>query len=158
MSDDQPNVIALLLIGLVGLAVAGGFAVFGFTTLARHGIRHAKRETVLRGFAGLAAAAAAAMYVWGALHLVKDESMTTEACRAAVGRAHAADITGSDVSYLPLHLNCHVRGAGSYAAAVPDYVNPAVLGLALTAVALGVFAAFASELRARDNFRKEKAS
>jgi hypothetical protein len=158
MSDDQPNILAILLIGLVGLAVAGGFAVFGFTTLARHGVRRSEKDAFLRGFAGLAAAAAAAMYVWGALHLVKDESMTVDACRAAVGRERAADITGSDVSYLPLHLNCHVRGAGTYAAAVPDYVNPAALGLALTAVALGVFAAFASELRARDNFRKEKTS
>lgn len=158
MNHDQPPAGSILLIILIGLAVAAALAVYGGTTLARNGIRRSDLGGRLRGTAAIAGAAAALMYVWGALHLVRDESMTDQACKDAVPSAQAAHISGVDVSYLPLHLNCHVTDGGSYTAAVPDYVNPTLLGLALIAVVLGVFAALESELRARTNFRRENSS
>ncbi|MFG2023859.1 hypothetical protein [Streptomyces sp. NPDC048825] len=158
MSDSQPNVLAVLVIVLLGLAVAGALAVYGCTTLARHGVRRSGPAVLLRGCAALAGCAAAALYVWGAVHLIRDETMTDQACKDAVPSAQAASIDGYSVSYVPLQLDCHVKGAGTYAAAVPDYVNPGVVALALLAAVLGISAGFATELRARADFRKETSS
>ncbi|MFF3446651.1 hypothetical protein ACFYXJ_05850 [Streptomyces sp. NPDC002667] len=158
MNNDQPSLAVVLPIILIGLIVAVTSAVYGASSLARRGIRQAGLGLRLRAGAALAAAATALMYVWGAVHLVRDETMTTQACRAAVPAAQAAHLSGVDVSLVPLHLNCHVTEGGSYAAAVPEYVNPAVLALALIAVVLGVFAALESERRARTDFKKEDIS
>ncbi|MFJ4921010.1 hypothetical protein [Streptomyces sp. NPDC088725] len=158
MSHDQSNAVAVLLIVLVGLAVAVALAVYGCTVLARHGIRRSDLGVRLRAGAAIAVAAAVLVYVWGALHLVRDETMTDQACKAAVPSAQAAHIVGVDVSYLPLHLNCRVTDGGSYAAALPDFVNPAVLGLVVVGVVLAVFAALHSEVRARSNFVGEQPS
>ncbi|MFD8739465.1 hypothetical protein ACFV06_31765 [Streptomyces sp. NPDC059618] len=158
MNNDQPSLAVILPVLLIGLLVAVTSAVYGASSLARRGVRQADLGLWLRACAALAVAATALMYVWGAVHLVRDETMTTQACRDAVPAAQAAHISGVDVSLVPLHLNCHVTGGGSYAAAVPEYVNPAVLGLALIAVVLGVFAALESERRARTDFKKEDIS
>lgn len=156
MNSDQPSMAVILPIILFGLIVAATLTGYGASSLARRGIRRADLGIRLRAGATLAGGAAALMYVWGAVHLVRDETMTTQACREAVPAARAADISGVDVSLLPVHLNCHVTGGSSYAAAVPEYVNPVLLGLALVAVVLGVFAAFESERQARVDFRAEK--
>ncbi|MET7987634.1 MULTISPECIES: hypothetical protein [unclassified Streptomyces] len=158
MNNDQPSLAVILPIILIGLIVAVTLAVYGASSLARRGIRRASLGVRLRAGAALAGAAAALMYAWGAVHLVRDETMTTQACRDAVPAAQAAHVSGVDVSLVPLHLNCHVTGDGSYAAAVPQYVNPAVLGLALIALVLGVFAALESERRSRTDFTKEDIS
>ena len=158
MHSDQPSPALILPIILIGLIVAVTLAVYGASSLARNGIRRTDLGVRLRAGAALAGAAAALMYVWGAVHLVRDETMTNQACRDAMPAAQAAHLSGVDVSLLPVHLNCYVTGGGSYAAAVPGYVNPALLGLALTAVVLGVFAALESERRARDNFTKRGVS
>ncbi|MFD5520677.1 hypothetical protein [Streptomyces sp. NPDC127066] len=158
MHSDQPSPAMILPIVLVGLIVAVTSAVYGASSLARNGIRRTDLGGRLRAGAALAGAAAALMYVWGAVHLVRDETMTNQACRDAVPADQAAHLSGADVSLLPVRLNCHVTGGGSYAAAVPGYVNPALLGLALAAVVLGVFAALESERRARDDFTKREAS
>lgn len=155
MLDDQPNTVAVLLIILVGLVMAVSLAVYGCSTLARSGDRGHRLGTRLRGCTALAGAAAVATYVWGAVHLVRDESMTDQVCKNAASPAQAAHISGVDVSYLPLHLNCHVTGGGSFTAAVPDYVNPLLVGLGLATLLLAVFAALASELRTRADFTKE---
>ncbi|MGW2885813.1 hypothetical protein ACWDDN_10750 [Streptomyces griseoruber] len=158
MNSDQPNTVSILLIILFGLAVAATLAVYGGATLARRGIGRSDLGVRLRGGAAFSGAMAALMYAWGALHLVRDETMTDQACKQAVPSSQTAHITGADVSYLPLHLNCHITGGGSYPAAVPDYVNPSLLGFALIAIVLGVFATLESELSARNNFKKEESS
>ncbi|MGK5627564.1 hypothetical protein [Streptomyces sp. URMC 123] len=159
MSNSGPNVLLTLLVPLIGLAVAGAFAVYGCSTLARHGVRRSGAGPVLRGLAGLAAAASAAVYVWGAGHLVMDESMLAQACRAALGPERAAAVDGYEVSYLPPRLGCRADGDVLHATtAVPGYVNPAWVGLALAAVALGVLAGLASEYRTRAHLRKESSS
>ncbi|MFF3419761.1 hypothetical protein ACFYW9_34555 [Streptomyces sp. NPDC002698] len=158
MHSDQPSPALVLPIILIGLIVAVTLAVYGAGSLARNGVRRTDLGVRLRSGAALAGAAAALMYVWGAVHLVRDETMTNQACRDAVPAAQAAHLSGVDVSLLPVRLNCYVTEGGSYAAAVPGYVNPALLGLALTAVVLGVFAALESERRARDDFAKREIS
>ncbi|MEV6587542.1 hypothetical protein [Streptomyces acidicola] len=153
-----PSPLIVLLIIVVGGITAFGLAGYGFGRLGRHGVRGSGPEVVLPSLAALAGAAALAMYVWGAVHLLLDETMTTDACREAVGEQHAAGIDRYDVSYVPLRLGCHVEGVGTYAAAVPGYVNPAAVGLALTGVVLMISGGFVSELRARHDLRKETSS
>lgn len=151
--------LALLLIILVGLILAAGLAVYGFSTMARQGVWGSGPGTLLRSLAALAAAAAAAVYVWGAVHLaLMDDTAVTQACRDAVGQARAAGIDRYEAGYIPLRLGCHVAGDGTYAGGVPGYVNPAALGFALTAAALAACAPFAPESRARDNSKKKTSS
>ncbi|MFF8192280.1 hypothetical protein ACF05L_15795 [Streptomyces bobili] len=46
----------------------------------------------------------------------------------------ASTVVDYTVSYVPLRFVCETSGGGSYASdTVPDYVNPGVLVLALTA-------------------------
>lgn len=151
--------LALVLIILVGLIVAASLAVYGFSTMARHGVRRSGPATVFRSLATLAAAAAVAVYVWGAVHLVlMDDTAITQACREAVGKARAAGIDRYEASYIPLRLGCQVGGDEVYAVGVPGYVNPAALGFALTAAVLAASAPFAPESRGRDNSKKETSS
>ncbi|QKW07653.1 hypothetical protein HUT18_15970 [Streptomyces sp. NA04227] len=139
-------ILVVILAVLTGAAVA---AVYGMSTLAQHGIRDSAPGVRLRAGAALAAATTCAMYLWGAAQLVLDETMTDMACKKAAPEGQAVYVSGTDISYLPLRLNCHVPYGDSYGAAVPDYVNPALLVLALLTVLLGVCAAVESELRAR---------
>ncbi|MFD7914738.1 hypothetical protein ACFV30_29135 [Streptomyces sp. NPDC059752] len=145
---EAPDPVGLVLIILIGGISAASLAGYGFSSAMRQG---AGRKGVARGFAALAASAMAAMYVWGAFHLIMDETMTDRACKEAVGPERAGRIDGYAPSYMPLGLDCHVRGSGTYVAAVPGYVNPSVLALGLIAAVLGGIAAAAPEPGARDN-------
>ncbi|MDT0403842.1 hypothetical protein [Streptomyces edwardsiae] len=150
------NPLVLLLVLLVGLAVAAALAVYGCTTLARHGVRRAGPLVVLRSCAALAGAGAACLYVWGALHLLTlDETRRDLACKEAVGPAHVMEIDSYRPTYIPLGLGCHVRSGTTYSTGVPGYLNPAAGALAFTAVALGGFSLLESERRATRDFKRE---
>jgi hypothetical protein len=153
---DGHNPVTLLSLVLLCLLLAAGLAVYGFVTMARHGIRRSDMGTTLRYLAALAASGAIAVYAWGALHLLAfDETMRDQACKNAVGPDHAMHIDRYEPSYLPLSLGCHVKGGGTYSVGVPAYINPALVGLAVIAITLAVFAALESERRARHVARKE---
>lgn len=152
--DGPPSPLVLLMLSLVMVITAVGLAGYGFSTLARQGVRRSGIGVVLRSSAALAASTGIAMYAWGALHLVGDETMTVQACRDAVGREQSADIDRYEFSYIPLNLGCHVKGDGTYAAAIPEYVNPAMLGLAVLTATLAIFAAIEAKYRGRQNYMK----
>lgn len=150
---------------LAGGIVAIGLACFGLAALARPRPGRTGTGRSSRGLAALAGAAAVAMYVWGALHIVGAlieaesggaDSSPAPACVRAGGVGNAAHVDGYRIDYLPVRFVCHLeKGGGSFTAdSAPRYVAPAVLGLGLTAVALPILTAFASECRLR---RKESA-
>ncbi|MFE5819303.1 hypothetical protein ACFQ6S_38560 [Streptomyces sp. NPDC056479] len=65
------------------------------------------------------------------------------------------EIVDYRVTYVPLGFVCETSDGGSYDNGdVPGYVNPAVLVLALTAAGCAIGAGYASELRARAEFRR----
>ncbi|MEU2559487.1 hypothetical protein ABZ626_09160 [Streptomyces longispororuber] len=90
----------------------------------------------LRAAAALLAAGTAALHAYGAVRLLGlDLTEHDQACRAAVGAARAPRLDGYEATYVPLRLGCRVAGDGTYTAGVPDWLNPAAAGLALTAAA-----------------------
>ncbi|GAA2261133.1 MULTISPECIES: hypothetical protein [Kitasatospora] len=150
----------LLLIILAGGIVAVGLICLGCATLTRRRTGHSSVGRTSHGLATLAGAAAAAVYVWGALHVVGPlmeaegggaDSSPAPACVRAGGVDQAAHVDGYRIEYLPIRLVCHLdKGGGSFTAdSAPGYVAPAVLGLGLTAVALPILTAFAAEYRSR---------
>jgi hypothetical protein len=144
---ELPDSVALLLILFFGSLATLGLAAYAVTLVARHGIRRSGTPVTLRYLAAFAAAGAVAVYTWGALHLLIDETAADQACKDAVGAAQAADVDRYETSLVPLRFGCHVSGGGTYEAAVPGYVNPTVLGLALLAIILAIFAALDSSGR-----------
>ncbi|WP_018544966.1 hypothetical protein [Streptomyces sp. LaPpAH-108] len=150
------NPLALLLLVLLGLSAAAALAVYGFATVARHGVRRAGLLVQLRSFAALAGAGAACLYAWGALHLLTlDETGRDLGCKAAVGPARVLEIDSYRPTYIPLGLGCHVKSGTTYSIGVPGYINPAVGALALAAVALGGFSLLETERRATRDFKRE---
>ena len=105
------------------------------TAVVRRGVRTPGATGNLRRLAALAAAGAAAVYAWGALHLLMDETAAAE-CRAAVGPAHAGDIDRYEWSFVPLRFGCHVADGGTYDIAVPAYVSPIALVFGALSVVL----------------------
>ncbi|MEU9032682.1 hypothetical protein AB0D46_35295 [Streptomyces sp. NPDC048383] len=140
--------------GLIAPVVLAGF---GLRALVRIGRGGASRHLWLRGSAAFLAAAAVALYTWGLLHLagtVLDaedggtDSSPLRPCRVPGHPERAAEVVDYTVSYVPLRFLCEEKDGESYSAkSVPAYVNPAVLGFALAAVACVGAAATDSERR-----------
>ncbi|MDH6700883.1 hypothetical protein ACIQKE_27465 [Streptomyces griseoviridis] len=150
------NPLALVVIILVGLAGAAALAVLGCVTLARHGVRRGSLLTTLRAVAALTAACAAALFAWGAVHLMTlDETRRDTACKEAVGPAHVLEIDSYRPSYIPLALGCHVENGTTYTTGVPGYLNPAVGALAFSAAVLGGFSVLESERRVTRDHKRE---
>jgi hypothetical protein len=123
-----PNPVIVLLIPAVSAVAVPTLFGYGIAVLVR-GRR--RRDRVLRGLVALAAAATIAVYAWGALHMIQDQTSANDTCQQAVGPAHAGDISAYETSLIPLHFACRVDGAGSYEPFVPGFVNPTALALAL---------------------------
>ncbi|WP_244187920.1 hypothetical protein [Streptomyces regalis] len=113
---------------------------------------------------------ACALYAWGLLAVsgavleAEDggtDSSPPRPCRTAdwwERHQQGSEIVDYKVTYVPLGFVCETSDGGSYDSGdVPGYVNPAVLGLALTAAGGAIGAGYASELRARAEIRKSKA-
>ncbi|GAA4231256.1 hypothetical protein GCM10022254_27940 [Actinomadura meridiana] len=143
-----PNPRVLLVILLVGAVVTLWLVSYVIRRLYWYSLGYRRSPGVgVRCLTAVVAAAAIGMYVWGALHLVIDKTTADQECKAAVGAARAGDVDRYEPSFVPLGFGCHVAGGGSYEAAVPGYVNPAVAVLGFTAVTLAVCAAVGASQR-----------
>ncbi|MDF3150229.1 hypothetical protein PBV88_56110, partial [Streptomyces sp. T21Q-yed] len=111
-----------------------------------------------------------ALYAWGLLAvcgavMVAEDGGTDSApprsCRTAgwwERHQQGIEIVDYKVTYVPLGFVCETSDGGSYDNGdVPGYVNPAALGLALTAAGGAIGSGYASELRARAEMRKSEA-
>ncbi|MDG4783544.1 hypothetical protein O7614_28215 [Micromonospora sp. WMMD961] len=134
----------MLFLGLLLAALGGAVTA---TVLTVRGLRAVfRRSGRLRAAALLVGAATVAVYAWGLLHLgyavMRAEdggagSFPIEPCRE-VGPRVASMVDGYDVSFLPLHFECHLSGGGSYVtSSVPGYVTPTTIVLGLVAVTCG---------------------
>ncbi|MFD5759287.1 hypothetical protein ACFWIZ_29875 [Streptomyces sp. NPDC127044] len=133
----------LLLLVPGGLVAAFAFVGYCFGTLGRIGPRQADRVVWLRVVAALLGAATALLYVWGLVHLVGAvmdvaengaDSAPLRPCRASGWEQRAQDPGSVDytVRYLPIRFVCETGDGDSHVTdAVPDYLNPGVLGFAL---------------------------
>lgn len=152
----------LLLVLVVGVVTAFGLCGYGFGSLSAHGVGRADRVTRWRALAALSGAASAALYTWGALHVLSDYmevedggagSAPIRPCLAAGGPEKAAVTMGTDVQVIPIRLVCHTKTGERYPTGMPGYINPAAAFLALSAALLAVGAGYASELKARERGR-----
>ena len=104
MSQDPfavPN--PLVLFAVVSLSAAGLVALLAYARLT---LRRARGPGPAPGagwrcVAALVAAVALGVYIWGALHLVMDESAADQACKTAVGPAHAGKVDAYRTSLVP---------------------------------------------------------
>ncbi|MBL1118912.1 hypothetical protein JK364_42100 [Streptomyces sp. 110] len=137
-SPDGLNSILLLFICLIGvITVCTLIALLGSGLAKRTGRRKTRAEW-LGGIALLSVCVTIALYIWGALHVMFMESDTMrEACAKAGSPEKAAQVDRYSARYLPLRFTCQIDKGGSYDAAVPGYVNPA-MGIAFAlAIATG---------------------
>ncbi|MGW7658448.1 hypothetical protein ACWGMA_24125 [Streptomyces asiaticus] len=145
-SPDGLNSILLLFICLIGVIVI--FTLIGLlgSGMAKRRGRRKTRAEWFGGIALLSVCATIALYIWGALHLMFMESDTMrEACAKARSPEKAAQVDRYSASYLPLRFTCRIDEGGSYGAAVPGYVNPA-MGIAFVlAIATGAVSVVARD-------------
>ena len=163
-------ILVYLLFVVIAVITAFGLCGYGARTLADRRAQRTGASGLLRGLAALAGAGVCVMYAWGLL-AVMGAVMTAEdggtdsspprSCRTAgwsERHLQGIEIVGYRVTYVPLGFVCETSDGGSYDNGdVPGYVNPAVLGLALTAAGCAIGAGYASELRARAELRKGEA-
>ncbi|MEU9054151.1 hypothetical protein AB0D37_27670 [Streptomyces sp. NPDC048384] len=156
-----------LLFVVIAVITAVGLCGYGARTLADRRAQRTGTPGLLRGLAALAGAGALVMYAWGLL-AVTGAVMTAEdggtdsspprSCRTAGWWERAqqgVEIVDYTITYVPLAFVCETSDGGSYDNGdVPGYVNPGVLGLALTAAGCAIGAGYVSELRARAELRK----
>ncbi|MGW5448757.1 hypothetical protein [Streptomyces asiaticus] len=137
-SPDGLNSILLLFICLIGVIVI--FTLIGLlgSGVAKRTGRRKTRAEWLGGIALLSVCVTIALYIWGALHVMfmESDNMRDE-CAKAGGTAKAAQVDRYSASYLPLRFTCHIDEGGSYDAAVPGYVNPAMGITFVLAIATG---------------------
>ena len=140
-----PNPIALLVIVLGGLVIAVSMAFRAINVLARRGFRPGRERLTFRYLAMLVWSVAIAAYVWGAVHLIQDETSANANCQKAVGTEYAGHIASYEISWFPLHFGCRINGVGTFEATVPGYLNPTVVALLLVAIALSIMTTFARD-------------
>ncbi|WP_262699801.1 MULTISPECIES: hypothetical protein [Streptomyces] len=145
-SAGELNSILLLFICLIGVIVI--FTLIGVlgSGIARRTGRRKTRAEWLGGIALLSVCATVALYIWGALHVMFMESYNkSEACAKAGGAAKAAQVDRYSASYFPLRFTCRIDEGGSYDAAVPGYVNPAMAIAFVLAIATGAVSVVARD-------------
>lgn len=151
-----------LLFFVIAAITAVALTGHGFGLLADRGVRRSGLPVILRGVAALTGAAAFALYAFGLLGVIGaimtaqdggTDSAPPQSCRTAgwwERHEQGIEIVDWSVSYVPLGFVCETSDGGSYDNGdVPGYVNPAALGLALTAAGCAVGSGYATELRAR---------
>ncbi|MFI9832010.1 hypothetical protein ACIHIX_30500 [Streptomyces sp. NPDC051913] len=155
-----------LLFVVVAAVVAFALAGYGGGRIAERGVRRAELPTLLRGLGALAGAVAAALCAWGLLIVfgavltAEDggtDSAPPQSCRTAgwwERHERGVEIVDYSVSYLPLGFVCETSDGGSYDNGdVPGYLNPALLGFALSGAGCVIAAGYVSEMRARSRHK-----
>ncbi len=158
-----------MLLFVIAAITAVGLTGYGFGRLADRGIRRSGPPVILRSAAALAGAAAVALYalgllgVIGAIMTAQDggtDSAPPQSCRTPgwwERHEQGIEIVDWSVSYLPLGFVCETSDGGSYDNGdVPGYVNPAALGLALTAAGCAVGSRYTTELRTREREARQE--
>ena len=152
----------LVLVALLACAV-GALVLFGYGCghLLPGAARVVSRPR-LRGVAGLAGAAALALYAWGLLGVggavlgAEDggaDSSPVIPCRTGDAARDAA-IAGYSVAYVPLGFVCETTGGGTYTTDdVPPYVNPGVALFAFDGVVAACLVGFGSRNTVRSRSR-----
>ncbi|MFF8319072.1 hypothetical protein ACF06V_18110 [Streptomyces bobili] len=141
--------VPLLILVFPGCLIAAfAFTGYAFGSLGRVGLGAADRTVWLRSAAGLIAAVASLLYTWGLLYVVGavveaaeggTESAPVVDCVTPGQEERASTVVDYTVSYVPLGFVCETYSGGSYTSdTVPDYVNPGVLVLALTAAGMAL--------------------
>ncbi|MFE1988566.1 hypothetical protein [Streptomyces mirabilis] len=137
------SVLTCLLVVLVAVVSGVVFLGRGLACVWRGGLARS-----LRGLAYVVAAGAAVMYAWGMLYVAgaaleaEDggaDSSPIRPCRTGV-RERDYWIDDYHVWWVPVRFVCHRSDGSTYDREVPGYVNPALAGLAGSAVALAVSA------------------
>ncbi|MFJ2199474.1 hypothetical protein [Streptomyces violaceusniger] len=140
------NSILLLFICLIGVIVI--FTLIGIlgSGVSKRTGRRKTRADWLGGIALLSVCATIALYIWGALHVMfmENDNMREE-CTRAGGAAKAAQVDRYEAHYLPLRFTCHLDEGGSYDAALPGYVNPAMAIAFVLAIATGAVSVVARD-------------
>lgn len=148
------NSIAVLFILLIGVLVVICLIGYLGSSLARREETALGGRLWLRAGAVLSTCAAICVYLWGALHVAFMEDVNMrQACVKAGGKAKASQVDGYEASYIPLRFVCRVAEGGSYSAAVPAWINPALGVLVPLALITGVASGVT-----RDDQRRGKAS
>ncbi|MFE4823794.1 hypothetical protein ACFRFU_47015 [Streptomyces sp. NPDC056704] len=135
----------LLCLLAVLVAVVSGvvFLGRGLASVWRGGLARS-----LRGLAYVVAAGAAVMYAWGMLYVAGAaleaddggaDSSPIRPCRTGV-QERDYWIDDYHVWWVPVRFVCHRSDGTTYDREVPGYVNPALAGLTVSAVALAVSA------------------
>ncbi|MER5664056.1 hypothetical protein [Streptomyces mirabilis] len=137
------SVLLCLLAVLVAVVSGVVFLGRGLARVGRGGLARS-----LRGLAYVVAAGAAVMYAWGMLYVAgaaldaEDggaDSSPIRPCRTGV-RERDYWIDDYHVWWVPVRFVCHRSDGTTYDREVPGYVNPALAGLTVGAVALAVSA------------------
>ncbi|MHB9859475.1 hypothetical protein [Streptomyces sp. YIM S03343] len=118
---------------LVLTALAAG--IIGTLALTVKGIR-VTAASGTRGLAFLGFAVGLGLYTWGLFFVMLADagnggadSAPPPSCR---NDPRALHVTGTDVSFLPLRVECRLASGGQYSSDdVPGYVNPGAFGAAL---------------------------
>ncbi|MEV5877547.1 hypothetical protein AB0L75_25660 [Streptomyces sp. NPDC052101] len=134
---------------LVLFALTAG--VIGTLALAVKGIR-ATAASGARGLAVLGFAAGLGLYTWGLFFVMLADggnggadSVPPPSCR---NDSRAPHVTGTDVSFLPLRVECRLASGGRYSSEdVPAYVNPGAFGAVLAATVAAVLVKVREEKR-----------
>ncbi|MFE3038136.1 hypothetical protein ACFXKY_41555 [Streptomyces canus] len=131
--------IALLFIMLIGAVIVISLIGYLGSSVARREQGPAGHRLWLRASCILSICAAICVYLWGALHVLFMEDVNMrEACVRAGGEAKASRVDGYESSYVPLRFTCRISEGGSYTAAIPPWINPALSGLVSLALLTGV--------------------
>ncbi|WP_326698138.1 hypothetical protein OG909_12785 [Streptomyces sp. NBC_01754] len=148
------NSIALLFILLIGAVVVISLIGYLGSSVARREQGRPGHRLWLRAGCVVSVCAAICVYLWGTLHVLFMEDLNMRrACVAAGGEAKASKVDGYESSYVPLRFTCRVDGGGSYSAAIPAWVNPALGGLVPLALVTGVVSGVT-----RDDLKRRKTS
>ncbi|MEV4504952.1 hypothetical protein [Streptomyces klenkii] len=127
---------------VVGMAAALVLVIRGARSASRRGRKLSRKPKDLALILG---GAAIGVYAWGMAHtglaVMQAEdggagSFPLKPCRDT-DATKAVRVIGYEVDFVPLRFECRLDDGTRYrASSVPDYINPAALGLSLIAVTL----------------------
>ncbi|MFJ4782814.1 hypothetical protein [Streptomyces sp. NPDC088794] len=130
------NYTVLSTIMIAGVAALLGLAVYLGSRLTGQNLRAYSPPTVWRDLSLLTATTSLALYLWGCLHIVFLERQEVgNECAKKAGGIRVAAFHGD---FVPLQLVCRTDADRSFTVVIPDYINPSIAVLLLSALACGI--------------------